>query len=237
MIGVTTYRLRNTSGLDVQGATEAYIQALLQAGAVPVLVPVSLVGGSLVRLMDRLDGILFTGGGDILPERYGSLPYPKVAHVDEDRDQFEIELLTHAVENEIPFLGICRGLQLINVAFGGTLYEDLLDQRPDTVEHDYDQKYPRSYLAHSVEITENSKLEHILGLKAVGVNSLHHQGIRRLAPGLVSSARAPDGVLEAIELPDHPFGLAVQWHPEWLLEHACMRSLFQAFVEAAGNGR
>jgi putative glutamine amidotransferase len=237
IIGVTTYRLRNSSGLGVQGANEAYIQALVQAGGLPVMLPVNLDEVRLVRLSNHLDGILFTGGGDILPERYGSTPHPKVTHVDETRDQVEIELLVHAVEKAIPFLGICRGLQVINVASGGTLYEDLLDQRPDTLEHDYDQNYPRNYLAHSVEIGEKSRLAQILGMRTVRVNSLHHQGIRQLAPGLLPSAYAPDGLIEALELPDHPFGMAVQWHPEWLLEQAGMRNLFREFIEAASNGR
>ena len=177
IIGVTTYRLLNPSGLKVQGATEAYIQALLKSGGCPLLVPVTLEEDSLSELADRLDGILFTGGGDILPERYGSKPHPKVTHVDAERDRLELELLSLALEKELPFLGICRGLQVVNVACGGTLYEDLLDQRPNTLEHDYDNGHPRSYLAHSVQVEGDTRLGRILGLPSVMVNSLHHQGI------------------------------------------------------------
>jgi putative glutamine amidotransferase len=212
---------------------EAYISALAQAGACPVVIPLGLDEERLDALLPRLDGMLFTGGGDVHPERYGSQMHPLVDNVDADRDRLEIHLLRGAVQAGLPFLGICRGLQVINVALGGSLYEDLLDQMPHAARHQYSPEYPRDYLAHDVQVDGNSRLASILEGKSFGVNSLHHQGIKELAPGLTATALAPDGVIEAFELPGHPFGIAVQWHPEWLQAHAPMRALFRVFVQAS----
>jgi putative glutamine amidotransferase len=181
----------------------------------------------------RLDGILFTGGGDVHPEQYGSQPHPLVDDVDSDRDRVEIHLLQRILGNGLPFFGICRGLQVINVALGGTLFEDILDQRPDSILHRYYPDWPRNHLAHGIQVEEGSRLGQILGESNLQVNSLHHQGIRELAAPLRASASASDGLVEAFELADHPFGLAVQWHPEWLQEHPPMQTLFRAFVQAA----
>jgi putative glutamine amidotransferase len=137
----------------------------------------------------------------------------------------------------MPVFGICRGLQVINVALGGTLYEDLDDQFPNALKHDYYDDQPRDYLAHTIRVETDSRLARILGSSSTEVNSLHHQGIRRLAPSLRASAFAPDGLIEATELLEYPFGLAVQWHPECLQAYAPMRHLFQAFVDAANNYR
>jgi len=237
IIGLTTYRSLSPYGYQTLSLTEAYIQALTRAGACPVLVPLGLSESALAELADRLDGLLFTGGGDVHPERYGSGTHPKVSHVDEDRDRVEVQLVHQAVAKELPFIGICRGLQVINVALGGSLYEDILEQHPGAQKHDYFPNYPRDYLAHPVQIKPDSLLAQALGGETALVNSLHHQGIRRLAAGLKATAFAPDGVIEAIELAGHPFGLAVQWHPEWLGEHLAMRALFTAFIRAAMAGR
>jgi putative glutamine amidotransferase len=215
--------------------TEAYTQSVSHAGGCPVLVPLGLPDGQLKDIIGRVDGILFTGGGDIHPALYGSAAHSQVAEVDEDRDRVEIELFREAVANRIPFLGICRGLQVINTALGSTLYEDLLNQRPNTSNHDFFNGYPRDYLAHSVQLTPSSQLPRILSTSSLEVNSLHHQGIRELATGLEATAHAMDGVIEAIEPKDYSFGLAVQWHPEWLQAHIHMRALFQAFVQATAN--
>jgi putative glutamine amidotransferase len=201
------------------------------------MIPLGLSPELLENLLARLDGILFTGGGDIDPAFYGAAPHPRVGDVDLDRDGVELYLLEKAVSQEVPFLGICRGLQLINVGLGGTLYTDITAQRAGALRHDYYPDYPRDYLAHTVDVRTDSRLTGILGNSPVEVNSLHHQGIDRLAPDLVQVASAPDGIVEAVELPDHPFGLAVQWHPEWLGAHAPMRALFEAFVQAAESRR
>jgi putative glutamine amidotransferase len=233
LIGITTDRYLGGLGLTQQGITQAYIESVYQAGGCPVLVPLGGPAEAYAELAGRLDGVLFTGGGDVHPAAYASQPHPMVAGVDEDRDRVEIALLSLMIERRLPFLGICRGLQVINVALGGTLFEDIADQRPDSLKHDTSPDFPRNFLAHGVDIAAGSLLAQALGLQQVQVNSLHHQAARRLAAGLLPTALAPDGMVEGVELPDYPFGLAVQWHPEWLQEHLCMRALFQAFVQAA----
>ena len=233
LIGITTDRYSGSLGLLQQGITQAYIESIYEAGGCPVLVPLGGPADTYVELVQRLDGVLFTGGGDVHPAAYASQPHPKVAYVDKDRDRVEIDLLPLTVERRLPILGICRGLQVVNVALGGTLFEDIADQRPDSLKHDYSPGYPRNYLAHAVHIKAGSLLAKVSGLQRVEVNSLHHQAVRHLAGGLTPTAYAPDGVLEALELPGYPYGLAVQWHPEWLREQPGMRALFRSFIEAA----
>jgi len=232
-IGVTTSRYNSQAGYPVFTLAEAYVDALQQAGAMPVMIPLGLPEEGLSELLSRVDGVLFSGGGDVHPERYGSAPHPRVDFVDEDRDRVEALLVNHALKQGLPIFGICRGMQLINVALGGTLYEDLGDQLPGAIQHDHAEEHQRDYLAHSVQVRQGSLLAEVLGSPSTLVNSLHHQGIRQLAASLRASAFAPDGVIEGVELPGYPFGLAVQWHPEWLQAHPLMRRLFQAFVSAA----
>ncbi len=235
LIGLTTSRSVSAYGLPMLGVVEAYVKSLSAAGAVPLLIPLGLPESHLDAMAARLDGILFTGGGDVHPERYRAKGHPKVNSIDEDRDRIEIHLVQQVVQRGTPFLGICRGLQVINVALGGTLYEDIQDQNPTAMKHNYTNQEGRDFLAHRVELNPHSRLSAILGLIESPVNSLHHQAVRRLADSLLPSAFAPDGILEGFELPSHPFGLAVQWHPEWLQGHLAMRSLFQAFVQASGT--
>lgn len=235
LIGVTTWRKTDPDGYPQVTLWEAYVRALEQAGACPVLLPPGLSIQALQAILPRLDGVLFSGGGDIAPALYGAPDHPKVAGVDPERDRLELALLERAGGEGLPYFGICRGLQLINVGLGGTLYADILEQRAGAMKHDWDAGHGRDYLAHPVEIQPGSLLAGILGQGRTRVNSLHHQGIERLAPGLRAAACAPDGLIEAVEQPGHPFGLAVQWHPENLTERAGMRALFKAFVEAAAR--
>ncbi len=137
LIGVTTFRVVLKSGAIVHAATQTYIRALLRAGATPVLLPLDLPDTALADLLPRLDGILFTGGGDVHPRRYASQMHPLVSEVDEDRDRIELQLVQAVKAAGKPFLGICRGIQVINVALGGSLYEDILDQHPGAVRHAY----------------------------------------------------------------------------------------------------
>lgn len=236
VIGVTTSRMLNKQGLPAIYVMEAYVQAVAQAGGAPLLVPLGLGEQELQGIVARLDGVLLTGGGDIDPQQYMADGHPRVSEVDQDRDRVEIRLFKDVLQARLPFLGICRGLQLVNVALGGTLYTHITDQHRGALEHSFFPDWPRSHLAHTVQVEQGSWLASILGEQAIQVNSLHHQGVHKLAPGLQVSACAPDGLVEAIELSGHPFGLAVQWHPEWLLNQAGMRSLFRAFVEAAADG-
>lgn len=235
LIGLTTSRSPSPTGHPLHGAAEAYIRAVTSAGGLPVLIPVTLSEDEVRSLASRLSGILFTGGGDLHPHFYASDALNLAHEIDEDRDHLELALARFVVERGTPFLGICRGLQVINVALGGALYPDIQSNRPTSLKHDYFPAIPRDYLAHPVTVDSGSRLAGILGETMPQVNSLHHQGIDRLGEGLEVTACAPDGLIEAVELSGHPFGLAVQWHPEWLQEQAPMRRLFQAFVQAAVN--
>jgi putative glutamine amidotransferase len=233
VIGVTTMRRKSQYGLQLASLAEAYVKALSQAGACPVLIPNQLPEQALDDLLARLDGILFTGGGDIAAKYYQAETHPKINGVESARDQLELSILERVVQDGKPFMGICRGLQLINVGLGGSLYADIAEQVPEADKHDYYPDWDRDFLSHPVSTQPDSRLAAILGNNSTAVNSLHHQAIRDLAPGLVATAHAPDGIIEAVELLQHPFGLAVQWHPEWLTAHSQMRRLFAAFIEAA----
>lgn len=212
---------------------ESYIQAVIQAGGLPVILPVGLSQAGMADLLARLDGVLITGGSDLDPARFEGVPHPRVYGIDPLRDELEIQLIRMAARDGKPFLGICRGIQAVNVALGGSLYTDLADQLSGALRHDWYPDIPRNYLAHPVSLQPGSRLAQILGGETVEVNSLHHQGVARLASSLTAVAYSPDRLVEAVELPGHPFGLAVQWHPEWLQEYAPQRQLFQAFVRAA----
>lgn len=237
LIGITTGRFTLRTGAVVMGATDTYVNSLARAGAHPVLIPLGLPEDSLTALVQRLDGVLFTGGGDVHPQRYGSQMTPAVNSIDEDRDRVEIHLLHAALKRRLPFLGICRGLQLINVSLGGSLYEDIQEQHRGSIKHDYfmTDGWKRDHKAHEVRLESGSLIADIMATQELAVNSLHHQGVRRLAAGLKMTAHAPDGILEAFEMADYPFGLAVQWHPEALPEDPLQRRLFQEFVHAAEN--
>ena len=236
IIGVTTRKDLTTAGLPAVMVLQAYITALVQAGGAPVLIPSDLPETSWDALSQRLDGILFTGGGDIAIERFAGQPHPKVGGVDDARDAIELGLARSAAERGTPFLGICRGLQLVNVALGGTLYTDISDQAPSALKHNNENPdiyKERTELIHPIRIETGSRVSALLGTENLQVNSLHHQGVKDLAPRLQASAFSPDGIIEAVELTGHPFGIAVQWHPEWLTDQEATHKLFKAFVEAA----
>jgi putative glutamine amidotransferase len=235
VIGLTTYNYENKDGFPIAALTRKYIFAVLEAGGVPVLIPSGLNAMTLDSLFGRLDGILLPGGVDISIERYGGEFHPGNDEADSDRDAIEIALLKNAAETGKPFLGICRGCQMVNVAFGGTLYTHIQDQKAGAIKHDYDSVSERQLLAHEVHVEGMTRLSNVLGETRLHVNSLHHQGINVIAPALRQVAYAPDGLVEAVELPGNPFGIAVQWHPEWLLDQTVMQRLFRAFVAAAGK--
>jgi len=231
LIGLTTSRMPNPSGRPAYGTNLPYSETIANAGGLPVLIPLNLSNNELDALIPRLDGILFTGGYDIDPRQFGNQPHPKVEGIDVERDRMEMHLVQSVIQVSMPFLGICRGCQVINVALGGSLYEDLPEQFPGAIRHD-NNNLPRNYLAHSITINPDSHLRQIVTSDTTLVNSLHHQGVCKLSLALKASAVAPDGLIEAFEVPDHPFGLAVQWHPEELQEHESMRRLFHAFVQS-----
>ncbi len=237
LIGITTANLLRKDGLPAVSLLRAYVTALAEAGATPLLIPSPVPDDSVDALCARLDGVLFSGGGDIAVERFDGTHHPRVGGVDPERDALELALLQRVVEAGIPFLGICRGCQLVNVGFGGTLYTHIDDQHPNAIKHDYYPDYPRDLLVHEVRVEVGSRLASVVGEEVFRVNSLHHQGVWRVGDGLEAVAYAPDGLVEALEVPGHPFGVAVQWHPEWLLTHDPARALFHAFVRTAAQSR
>jgi len=234
LVGITACHVTTADGYPAVRILRAYVSAIIEAGGAPILIPPDLPEDGWWTLFGKLDGILFSGGADIALEHFNGEPHPTVEE-EPDRDVIELPLLRLAAEEDKPFLGICRGLQVMNVALGGTLYTHISDQLPNALQHDW-HDHPRPTLAHPVRVEEGTRLADILGAPMLQVNSLHHQGIKDLAPGLKATAFAPDGLIEGIELPDHKFALAVQWHPEWMTEHEEMRRLFRTFVEKAGNG-
>jgi putative glutamine amidotransferase len=237
LIGITASRIHNHADEPVIALNEAYSRAVMCAGALPLIIPLGLPDEALIGLLSRLDGVLFSGGGDVETSRYHGLDHPRVGEVDPDRDRTEILLTEQVVARGMPFLGICRGIQVINVALGGTLYSDVADQFSRNIRHDCYPDIPRNHPAHEVEIAAGSRLAQILGVNRVATNSLHHQAVRQLAPGLAACGHTPDGLLEAFELGEHPFGLAVQWHPEWMPDSLPMQSLFRSFAESAARAR
>jgi putative glutamine amidotransferase len=235
IIGVTTYQGKNAQGYTIIALLRAYTDALVQAGGIPVLIPVSIKNDTVSTVFERLDAILFTGGGDIALDRFNGISHPRVNGVDDERDSIEMALLDAFIRGEKPFLGICRGFQVINVGLGGTLYTDIEDQKPGAVKHDFYPDFPRNYLAHDVKLEKGTRLRKILGKNSLQINSLHHQGVKDIPDKLIPAGYAPDGLVEAFELSNHPFGIAVQWHPEWLTDQPATRSLFRAFIKAAST--
>lgn len=236
LIAITTYDGKSPADLPIVAVNTAYVHAILQAGGLPLLLPNQLNQEEWTELVPRLDGILFTGGGDIDPELFSGALHPRVDGVDEERDSLELPLLRYAVEQRIPFLGICRGCQVVNVALGGTLHTHLPDQIETDIRHDCYPDIPRNHIAHPVRVEADSQIAKIFGATELQVNSLHHQGLEKLALALKPVAYAPDGLIEAVELPGHPFAYAVQWHPECLTDQQPTRNLFRAFVEASKGG-
>lgn len=238
VIGLTVNRLSYGNRRSLYHAlSEAYINAVVNAGGIPLLIPLGLPEKDWGLLCDHLDGILLTGGSDIDPARFNGRNHPSVYDIDSDRDALEIALVQRAAAIQMPFLGICRGVQAINVALGGTLYTHIPDQLSGAVRHDWYPNIPRNHRAHEVTLEPTSRLAGILGATHLQVNSLHHQGLEQLGQGLIAVGRAPDGLVEAVELSGHAFGIGVQWHPEWLQDDPAMRSLIRAFIEAAAEGK
>ena len=234
LIGITTNQSRNANGQPTVMLMQSYVNAVIQAGGVPVLIPSHISEDGWEAAYSRLDGILFSGGGDIGLEFSPGEPHPRIDDVDLARDSIELKMVRAAVSEGKPFLGICRGCQVMNVALGGTLYTHIPDQLPNALDHSYPGNM-RTVLVHEIKIDEGTRIADIYGEPIIRVNSLHHQGLKDIAPVLRVAGHAPDGLVEAIELPDHPFGLAVQWHPEWLMDQQGTSNLFNKFVETAGK--
>lgn len=232
LIGITSSVGKNKDDHPTVYLLQAYVDAIQNAGGIPVIIPNSIATTEWDVLYQRLDGILFSGGGDIQTDLFNGSDHPLVDGVEPARDATEMAFLRAAATDGKPFLGICRGAQLMNVALGGTLYTHIHDQFSGQIQHDYPGNR-RKALVHPVNVNEDSHAAEIFGETLLHVNSLHHQGLKDIAPNLNAVAHAPDGLVEMVELPDHPYALAVQWHPEWLTDQEPMRKLFQSFIHAA----
>jgi putative glutamine amidotransferase len=233
VIGITT---RSTTIMGqvlasrAQASPEAYVHAISRAGGHPVLIPSCLGPEEAVAIAKRLDGILLSGGPDVSPLCYGAEPRPGLENVDPPRDRAEIALTLAAAERSLPLFGICRGLQVMNVAFGGTLIQDLPSAGREVL---HDVKVWSDGPGHTVTVVPETLLARIVGSARLSVNSSHHQAADRPGTGLVVGGTALDGTIEALEHPDHDFLLGVQWHPErstgWAADAT---ALFAAFVKA-----
>ncbi len=222
--------------------SQRYILTLTQGGALPWMIPLVVEDEPTLRgIYEALDGIFLPGGADIDPGSYGAERHPACDTSDPARDRVELMLSRWALEDRKPTLGVCRGLQLINLAAGGTLYQHVSEEHPGAHKHDYfpfGGAFRRDHLAHSVRITNpGSRLARIFGRERFEVNSMHHQGVRTLGDGLVSTAVAADGLIEALEGADEDhFLVAVQWHPEALTDSdAGARRLFAEFIAASAG--
>ncbi|HLI08511.1 MAG TPA: gamma-glutamyl-gamma-aminobutyrate hydrolase family protein [Ktedonobacteraceae bacterium] len=237
LIGIPCYAgIHEGTHRPIYGNNRAYTQAVEAAGGVAVLIPLVHDVTILDVLIDRLDGILFPGGKDIAPSCYGEQPHPLLGAVDPQQDEVELALARRVIERDMPTLGICRGMQLLNVALGGSLYQDIGAQVRDSLKHCHDDQ-PRSQLIHNIQIEPGSRMEHILGTCEVWTNSLHHQSVKQPGKGVIISGKAEDGVAELLEVRDHYFMVAVQGHPEEIYTRETVWSrVFSAFISACEAG-
>lgn len=217
---------------------EDYLESVRRAGGEPIEVVVG--GESPAQIAARVDGLMLTGGGDVDPTLYGETPHPTFQAAESGRDAFEIALAKAAVARGIPLLAICRGMQVLNVAMGGTLVQDIPSQVTGALSHSVPQ--PRAGAAHEVWIAKESKLasllqDHMEDGETCHVNSRHHQAVKQVAPGFDVTATSPDGVIEAMERSGAAYCLAVQWHPENFWRTGEFRELFEGLVQAAGTRR
>jgi len=237
LIGITCGP-HHDDGVLFYGILPAYIKSITMAGGLPVLITPNTDEQVLRETYERMDGVLLAGGGDIDASYYGMENTELVGNIDRDRDFTEINVARWAADDNKPLFGICRGIQAINVALGGTLYQDVPTEYPgyNGIDHDTWGKAPRSHLSHGVSVKPETHLATVIGETAPEVNSMHHQAVRDVAPGLIISAHSPDGLIEGVELPGARFYVGVQWHPEELTDYSePMRRLFAAFVKEAAK--
>lgn len=221
-------------GLPVYIQNQTYLRALAAAGAAPVTIPLQLDEDTLRVIFDRLDGVFLPGGEDLDPLTYGEDQHELLGAVDPERDRTELVLARLALDSGKPLLAVCRGMQLLNVVSGGSLFQDIRALRQGSEQHDYfPPQFERIRISHPITIDPESPLADIFGPETA-VNSMHHQAVKTLGQGCRPVAWAPDGVVEALQVVDHPFALGVQWHPEELTtQQGCQANfrLFQAFVD------
>ena len=228
LVGITTYppNARNLFELPAE-----YVAAVRRAGAIPVLIAPG--EGEVDQLLQRLDGVVLAGGGDIDPARYGGEPHPAVEFVDADRDELELELAGRLLDDGVPTLAICRGMQVVNVTLGGSLHPHLPEAFDDTVPHRLEPQWSHT---HEIELSPGSLVAETMGAELVDPAGWHHQAVDRPWAGLSITGWSPDGVIEAVELAGHPWMVAVQWHPEMTAaDDQTQQALFDGLVDAIGR--
>ena len=212
-----------------------YIDAVVRGGGIPLTLPITEDSEAFSRYLEFCDGFLYSGGPDIAPSFYNEEPHPLLGSSSLREDRFQLKAAELTLASGKPILGICRGIQLLNVALGGTLYQDVSEHPGQVLKHR--QETARGDYSHTVSLTPGSRLHDMFGDRVM-TNSYHHQSVKDPGAGLVVTGRAADGIIEAVELPDHPFCIGVQWHPEVMLtQEDSMLILFTAFVSACGSSR
>lgn len=240
-IGVTTQTLQAIDGIPAGLPSsvvmnQRYYEAVADVGGAPLLIPLLHDLEALRASYDACDAIMIPGGVDMDPANYGEAPHEKLGRIDPERDRVELQLTRWAIEDRKPLLGLCRGLQVINVASGGSLWQDLEVQYEGAIRHDYFPNYgfDRAHISHDVAVAASSRLHALVSVDQLPVNSMHHQGVKQLGGGLVACAHASDGLVEAVESSNGHWMLGVQWHPEvFEANDPRTRGLFEGFIQAA----
>lgn len=237
LIGIPTRTIKDES-VRRFAVLDTYCRGVELAGGAPIGIPLELSDDSLRTIFSHLDGLLFAGGVDIAPKEYGETTEDYCGDIEPARDATELTLARWALKDSKPILGICRGIQLLNVAAGGSLYQDVFAQLDVELPHQHQKGEPYNQLKHSVQLDPDSRVAHALGDNEIMVNSLHHQALKQVAPSFRIVGRAPDGIVEAIEGIDDRYVIGVQFHPEWLLDDdRRMLNLFQDFVQASARNK
>jgi putative glutamine amidotransferase len=215
-----------------------YVRSVMKTGGVPVVLPVTSDESMIGQYLDIIDGLIMTGGEDIDPSYFGEEPIKGMGRIVPERDEFDIKLIKMAVARNIPVLGICRGEQLLNVAFGGTLYQDIPSQIGE-IGLKHNQNAPNYHASHGIEIEKGSFMEVLLGTTFIRVNSLHHQAVKDIAPGFIATAKSKDGIIEAIEMIGSKRVLGVQFHPECFIDagYPGFTNIFTHFINEASKNQ